>query len=163
MYIMNGFCAVGALTAYTVICQTLFTQGWSIPYMLSSGGNGKEIFSASIAVGAAIFVAPLTTPAAMVDVTGSYSDPNHPNCQRIIQANKESPSDFVLTGTDGNPGCSPDGIGQKTFQLVGKVDNDANIYVDFSPKGGPKDLKGLYDVKLRAITWPDGNVWSLKN
>ena len=145
-------------------CIALFNvvsvEGWSIPF--PSKGR-LEVISASIAMGAAFFVAPLSTPAAVIDVSGSYSDPNHPNCERVIVTTAERPSEFTLTGTDGNPACAVDGTGLKTFQLVGKVDQDSNVYVDFSPKGGPKDLKGLFDSKRMAILWPDGNVWSKKD
>ncbi len=141
-----------------LLSMSSIVEGWSLPY---PGGSGKELFSASVIVGAAIFLAPLSTPA--MDVVGAYSDPNHPNCQRLITAKDGSTSEFTLTGTDGNPGCSPDGIGDKKFQLVGRIDNESNVYVDFSPKGGPKDLKGIFDDKNRAIQWPDGNVWTMKN
>jgi hypothetical protein len=63
-----------------------------------------------------------------------------------------------LKGTDGNPGCPVDGSG-KQWQLTGTVDGN-NIFVDFSPKGGPKDLKGEWDVN--GIKWPDGNKWEKK-
>lgn len=151
-------------SALTVALFSLLTvvEGWSLPFLpAATGGSGKELFSASVLVGAALFMAPLSTPA--MDVAGSYSDPNHPNCQRLIAAKDGSASEFTLTGTDGNPGCSPDGVGDKTFRLVGKVDDESNVYVDFSPKGGPKDLKGLFDADKRAIRWPDGNVWTMKN
>ena len=141
-----------------LLSMSTAVEGWSLPY---PGGSGKELFSASVIVGAAIFMAPLSTPA--MDIVGAYSDPNHPNCQRLITAKDGSTSEFTLTGTDGNPGCSPDGIGDKKFQLVGRIDNESNVYVDFSPKGGPKDLKGIFDDKTRAIQWPDGNMWSMKN
>jgi len=63
-----------------------------------------------------------------------------------------------ISGTDGTPGCPADGSG-KEWNLVGKVQGD-NILVDFTPKGGPKDLKGVFDGT--GIEWPDGNKWSLK-
>ena len=145
-----------------LLSMSAVVEGWSIPFLPATvGGTGKELFSASVIVGAALFLAPLSTPA--MDVAGSYSDPNHPNCQRLIAAKDGSISEFTLTGTDGNPGCSPGGIGDKTFQLVGKIDSESNVFVDFTPKGGPKDLKGLFDANKRAIQWPDGNVWTMKN
>jgi hypothetical protein len=159
---MNSIIASAALSAYTVLLTCTSVEGWSIPFLPNVAR--KDVVSASIALGAAIFVAPLSTPAAtVVDVAGSYSDPKHPNCERVVVTNTDSPSEFTLTGTDGNPACAADGTGLTTFKLFGKVDEDANVYVDFSPKGGPKDLKGLFDSKQRAILWPDGNVWSLKN
>jgi hypothetical protein len=145
-----------------VLLALTSVESWSLPFLpISSGGNGKELFTASVIVGAALFIAPLSAPA--LDIAGSYNDPNHPNCQRLIEVKEGNTYEFSLTGTDGNPACSPDGVGDKKFQLFGKVDNDSNVYVDFSPKGGPKDLKGLFNADKRAIQWPDGNVWTMKN
>jgi hypothetical protein len=161
---MNSLSALAALFACNVLLKGIWVEGWSIPFLPSVARKEVVSVSASIALGAALFVAPLSTPAAsVIDVAGSYSDPKHPNCERVIVSNAETPSEFTLTGTDGNPACTADGTGLKTFRLVGKVDKDANVYVDFSPKGGPKDLKGLFDPSRRAILWPDGNVWSLKD
>jgi hypothetical protein len=160
-----NFLAFLSTLATLVLASTSVVESWSLrflPTTITGGCNvGKEMFAASL-FGASLLVSPLSAPAT-VDVSGSYSDPNHPNCQRIIEVKKGSPTEFTLTGTDGNPGCSVDGSGLKTFQLVGKVDSESNVYVDFSPKGGPKDLKGLYDSNKRAIQWPDGNVWTMKN
>lgn len=90
--------------------------------------------------------------------SGTYNDPNHPNCRRQIQV---LGSQAILTGTDGNPGCPPDGSGEE-WQLLGQIVDDT-ILVDFSPKGGPKDLKGVWDTTDPAgILWPDGNKWTLK-
>ena len=111
MYTMNFF---GTL-AMSFLSMSSVVEGWSLPFLpATTGGTGKELFSASVIVGAALFMAPLSTPA--LDIAGSYSDPNHPNCQRLIAAKDGSSSEFTLTGTDGNPGCAPDGIGDKTFQ-----------------------------------------------
>jgi len=63
-----------------------------------------------------------------------------------------------LTGTDGDPSCPPDGSGT-TWTLSGTISGN-EIVVDFSPKGGPKDLKGVFD--RMGIQWPDGNKWTLK-
>lgn len=113
--------------------------------------------AASIAtISAALSLNPLSGNA--FDFSGSYSDPNHPNCQRVI---KQSGSNALLKGTDGNPGCPADGSG-KAWELSGKVDGES-ILIDFQPKGGPKDLKGVWEAKNKGIRFPDGNLWSLKN
>jgi hypothetical protein len=57
-----------------------------------------------------------------------------------------------MKGTDGNPGCPADGSGTP-WTLTAKVEGE-DIFVDFSPKGGPKDLKGVFDGT--GINWPDG-------
>ena len=68
------------------------------------------------------------------------TDPKHPNCLRVIQIDGATAK---ISGTDGNPDCPADGSG-KEWNLAGKIQGD-NILVDFSPKGGPKDLKGVFD------------------
>jgi len=103
-----------------------------------------------------VLVPPFMTPFDSTAIAGYYSDPNHPNCKRIIEVAGAIAS---LTGTDGNPGCPPDGSGEP-WTLVGKVHGNT-ILVDFSPKGGPSDLKGVYDANEPAsINWPDGNKWT---
>ena len=102
----------------------------------------------------------MTIVNAAVDFTGSYDDPNHPNCLREIQVVQGSDVAHVA-GTDGSPGCPPDGSG-KPWNLVGKVEGDT-ILVDFSPKGGPANLKGVYEPSPKpGIRWPDGNLWARK-
>jgi hypothetical protein len=114
--------------------------------------------AASIAtISAALSTAPLVSQA--VDFSGSYADPFHQNCQRVIEVKGSS---AILSGTDGNPACPPDGSGT-AWKLTGKVDGD-KIFVDFSPKGGPTNLKGYWDASSPAgIKWPDGNKWTKKN
>jgi hypothetical protein len=108
-------------------------------------------------ISAALTMAPFAANA--VDFTGAFADPFHPNCQRVISVDGSTAS---LKGTDGNPGCPIDGSG-KNWTLTGKVDGDT-ILVDFRPKGGPPDLKGVWDTTSPAgIRWPDGNKWTLKN
>ena len=36
------------------------------------------------------------------------------------------------------------------------------MLVDFSTKGGPKDILGIYNKQTNAIQWPDSNTWSKK-
>lgn len=63
---------------------------------------------------------------------GSYNDPNHPNCLRKVVVRGK---DVTLVGSD-----SPDGMNQ--WVLKAKEDEPGKILVDFSPKGGPKNLLG---------------------
>jgi hypothetical protein len=109
-------------------------------------------------VAASLILAPMAANA--VDFSGNYADPKHPNCKRQINV---LGSTAYVTGTDGTPGCPADGSGQP-WKLVGKVSGDENIFVDFSPKGGPKDLEGKWEAEpVPGIRWPDGNLWSSKN
>jgi len=101
-------------------------------------------------------------------IPGDYSDPNHPNCKRniAIQAvdgtfTTASLEVIKVSGTDGSPGCPPDGSGD-AWTLQGTIDLDTStIVVDFSPKGGPKNLKGRRDEV--GILWEDNNLWKYLN
>jgi hypothetical protein len=44
------------------------------------------------------------------------------------------------------------------WKVVGTVTGN-DIIIDFSPKGGPKDVKATFVIG-KGITFPDGNVWS---
>ena len=83
---------------------------------------------------------------------GNYRDPNHPDgMRRITVKGKE----VTLTGTDS--------AGGKQWVLKAKEDFEGTMFVDFSPKGGPKNLLGVFDEKDGGIKWPDGNLWSKIN
>lgn len=101
-----------------------------------------------------------TTPVSYFDpntFAGYYSDPNHVNCQRVIQVAGHV---AVVSGTDGNPACPPNGNGTM-WTLPAHIVKDT-ILVDFSPKGGPADLVGVYNATTEpaGIQWPDGNKWT---
>lgn len=97
--------------------------------------------------------------AGAVDFGGSYSDPNHPGCARLVAVEDDGVA--LVSGADGNPGCS--GGDGRPWQLKGKVSGDDKIFIDFSPKGGPKDLTGVWEAgKKPGIRFPDGNKWTLE-
>lgn len=83
------------------------------------------------------------------------ADPKHPNCLRIIKVTSDGMT-ADISGTDGTPGCPPDGSG-KPWNLQGKIEGN-DILVDFTPKGGPANLKGI--LRNDKIEWPDGNAWT---
>lgn len=117
----------------------------------------KKAFSIA-SISAAICTAPLVANSA--DFNGSYDDPFHPNCVRSVEVYGQK---LVLSGTDGNPGCPADG-GGKPWVLPGTLKGDGKILVDFTPKGGPKDLEGVWEGgDAPGIRWPDGNKWTMKN
>jgi hypothetical protein len=128
-------------------------SAWGLPKdALPKSAAAATVLGAVIASGA-----PLAANAKF-DFTGSYSDPNHPNCLREIYAT--GPKTVVVRGTDGNPGCPADGAGKK-WELRGKIKADT-ILVDFSPKGGPSNLKGKWEpAPTPGIRWPDGNLWAM--
>lgn len=85
---------------------------------------------------------------------GFYTDPNHFEGDSFAGTRMISTfpgtGEITLVGSDD---------GKKFWTLGGRFkDQEAGeLLVDFSPKGGPKDLAGKYsDGK---ITWPDGNAW----
>lgn len=49
------------------------------------------------------------------------------------------------------------------MSFIGEVDGNS-IKVDFTPKGGPANLKGVWESSpVPGIRWPDNNLWSLKD
>jgi hypothetical protein len=139
---------------YTMTSTITTTNAWVFPTkeMIHSAGT-------SAMVATMIASTPLVAHAGDdINFAGSYSDPFHTNCQRVIVV--PTPTTAILYGTDGNPSCPADGSG-KSWELTGTIDG-SNIYVDFTPKGGPRDLKGVFDTTSSpGIKWPDGNKWSL--
>ena len=140
---------------FSVTCLTIVilqnASAWNLPSMVFRKAAAVATISAAIAS------SPLAVSA--VDFSGSYADPFHPNCRREVQV--VSPSLADVTGTDGTPGCPPDGSG-RAWSLTGKIDGDS-ILIDFTPKGGPKDLKGVWEPSpVPGIRFPDGNLWSKK-
>lgn len=81
---------------------------------------------------------------------GQYDDPNHPGCLRKITVKGK---DVSILGSD-------EIDGSKQWSLRATEDYPGTIFVDFSPKGGPSNLLGVYNEKADAIKWPDGNSWS---
>mmetsp|Transcript_25012 Transcript_25012/g.39297 ORF Transcript_25012/g.39297 Transcript_25012/m.39297 type:complete len:83 (+) Transcript_25012:325-573(+) len=66
----------------------------------------------------------------------------------------------VVKGTDNPNGAACAGEPDLAkWRLEGKLAEAGDkIFVDFSPKGGPKDLVGKFDKD--GIVFPDGNKWS---
>jgi len=81
-----------------------------------------------------------------VRLAGDFSDPNHPGCKRKI----------TLSGTNKATiyGADEDGV---PWKLKADV-SGKSILIDFSPKGGPKDVEGRWNGL--GIVFPDGNVWT---
>ena len=136
------------------ICASATTVGaWMV-----SPQELRRAAAAAFTAATVVTTAPLVGHA--IDFGGLYKDPNHPNCLReIVVVDRAT---VTVRGTDGNPGCPPDGSGTP-WELTGII-NGVRILVDFSPKGGPKDLEGIYDgaTAPESIKWPDGNSWTLK-
>jgi len=144
---------IAALSAVTTTFTTVSAwNGIAVPPRLAR--------AAVSAAAAATILATAPFTAHAIDFSGQYSDPKHPNCKREIQYVDRTT--VRVSGTDGTPGCPLDGSG-KAWVLSGQIHGDL-ITVDFSPKGGPKSLQGIYDdvTSPESIKWPDGNSWTLK-
>jgi hypothetical protein len=83
---------------------------------------------------------------------GKYNDPNHPGCLRELTADGKT---VTITGSD-------DVSSSTIWKLTAQEKTPGEMLVDFSPKGGPKDLLGVYSKPDNAIKWPDGNMWTKK-
>mmetsp|Transcript_15512 Transcript_15512/g.20201 ORF Transcript_15512/g.20201 Transcript_15512/m.20201 type:complete len:146 (+) Transcript_15512:129-566(+) len=115
---------------------------------------------AAVGIAGAITLAPLAADAESSVFNHQYNDPNHPNCKRLVTVKEDGKS--FLAGTDGNPGCPEDGSGN-IWRLQGETYGNT-ILVDFGPKGGPANVKGVWEAKdTPGIRWPDGNKWTVKN
>jgi hypothetical protein len=112
------------------VSTVLFTLAFAVGSASAwTAGNFLRGFATAAGVAGAITFAPLTSDAAESVFNHQYSDPIHPNCQRVVVVKNEA---AIVSGTDGNPGCPADGSG-KAWRLTGQVDGDS-ILVDFSPK-----------------------------
>merc|ERR1712228_955809 len=107
--------------------------------------------------------------------TGEYDDPKHPNCLRSIKVvgaamgpdgrRRREPAAYVkgVDNAKGTPSCADNPELASVWKLEGKVaESGETIYIDFSPKGGPKDLVGTWDTFGGApgILFTDGNKWT---
>mmetsp|Transcript_1867 Transcript_1867/g.4735 ORF Transcript_1867/g.4735 Transcript_1867/m.4735 type:complete len:156 (-) Transcript_1867:57-524(-) len=95
-------------------------------------------------------------PADAAPWAGKYTDPKHPGCKREIAVNGKT---LAITGTDGKPGCGA-GVEEKAWALSARLEEESgdSVLIDFSPKGGPKNLLGTWDTN--GIKFPDGNKWT---
>eukprot|EP00933_Yihiella_yeosuensis_P051567 TRINITY_DN4952_c0_g1_i3.p2 TRINITY_DN4952_c0_g1~~TRINITY_DN4952_c0_g1_i3.p2 ORF type:complete len:103 (+),score=18.93 TRINITY_DN4952_c0_g1_i3:335-643(+) len=90
--------------------------------------------------------------------TGRYLDPQHPGCKREIQVTGKG---LIVYGADGNPGCLKGGLLTR-WELEKKYSPGSDaLLIDFSPKGGPKDVPAKYIAEgdFGALLFPDGNKW----
>ena len=80
-----------------------------------------------------------------IRVSGTWKDPQHPGGYRKITL---VGTNVVVNGAD------EDG---KPWKVQGQLKGNS-IILDFTPKGGPKDVEGKYIVG-KGIQFPDGNTW----
>ena len=113
--------------------------------------------AAAVAVALVSGAGPAAAAAGGSPLGGKYSDPNHPGCARAVNTVAGT-----VTGADGTGpgGACEAGKPVKEWSLSAVVAKDGqSLTVDFSPKGGPKDLTGKWNGK-DGISWPDGNTWT---
>ena len=131
----------------------------------------SSLVAATTAVGLLIAVPTLDAFAASSSsapsvFVGEYADPKHPGCLRsIVVGDDAGATTLDVKGTDGTPGCA-NGEKQRPWSLTGDIvkvpSKQDEILIDFSPKGGPKNLLGKWTGT--GILFPDGNEWKkLKN
>jgi len=83
---------------------------------------------------------------------GVFSDPKHPKGYRVI----------VAKGSAATMSLSDGGADSKLFNLPVKVNKGkegTTLTIDFSPKGGPKNIIGTLANDGSSISFPDGNKW----
>jgi hypothetical protein len=73
--------------------------------------------------------------------SGNYNDPNHPGMKREITNIKNV---VTIQGSDNKDGSNP-------FKFDAIEDPPGTIVADFSSKGGPKDLMGVFDLEINSI------------
>lgn len=98
---------------------------------------------------------------------GSYNDPNHPGCARSIAVAANVGKVFGADAAGGE-GVACDGKtdipwGPLAATIQQSTSSEPTIVVDFSPKGGPKNLLGRWDPTDSAIQWADGNNWTKRS
>ena len=114
------------------------TAAWSIQPQKTPTKHNENIFqktAASILVASTIALASPHVALAGTDdlFTGSYADPNHPKCARLVAV--EENNKVLVSGADGIESKSCIGGEGKPWFLVGKLSDDRKeLFVDFSPK-----------------------------
>lgn len=102
--------------------------------------------------------------------TGDYDDPNHPGCLRQVKVvgpplrADGTRSAFPLVeikgwdGKDGEKMCTGRPGRGDLWSIEGKLLSKDTASLDFSSKGGPAGIKGVYQDD--GIVFPDGNKWT---
>jgi len=111
-----------------------------------AGATGGEGFTLVGTKGAAAGAGRSGGKIPTIRAAGTWNDPAHPGCTRKIQL---AGNKAIITGAD------EDG---KKWKVTGELKSDS-IIVDFTPKGGPKDVEAKYVIG-KGLVFPDGNVWT---
>merc|ERR1719313_387814 len=111
-----------------------------------NGAMGGDGFSLVTAKGAPGLASRAGGNIPSIRAAGTWYDPAHPGCTRKIQLSGKK---AFITGAD------EDG---KKWKVTGEIKGDS-LVIDFTPKGGPKDVEAKYVIG-KGLVFPDGNVWS---
>jgi len=128
------------------------------------------VVGTATATAAALLIAPTVVEAkdaaaparAVVGFQGVWFDPKHPDGYRTIRLAKGGKS-YVMTLSDGvSKEEMLDEKVEKTYNDIPVKLNDNDnkqLTIDFSFKGGPKDVVGVLSEDGKKLTFPDGNTW----
>lgn len=77
----------------------------------------------------------------------AYTDPNHDGAPRIISIKKNGK--LTIVGRDK--------LGGPKWEISGTIDRNHDAVLDFSSKGGPKNIKA--NILPSRVKFGDGNIW----
>lgn len=83
-------------------------------------------------------------------IENEYDDPQHKDCPRTVRILDDDVSKVKITGKDGKNG--------KEWTVFATTKDREGLIVDFTPKGGPKDVKAEWTGN--GWIFPDGNRWT---
>merc|ERR1719163_2295431 len=86
-------------------------------------------------------------------VENEYTDPQHIDCPRTVKILDDDVRKVQITGKDSKNG--------KEWTVFATTANGENMLVDFTPKGGPKDVEAKWTGN--GWTFPDGNRWTVSS
>ena len=92
---------------------------------------------------------------ATLPMVGEYEDIAHPGVSRHMTPSAVADV-LLVSGLDGGGWILPGWVNSLGSR-------DLALTVDFSHKGGPSQLHGIYDEVNNSIRWADGNVWKKKS
>jgi hypothetical protein len=110
-----------------VVCITLFITTLLLTYVVGLP-NHMSVFNPASVPPVSIF-------------SGNYNDPNHPGMKREIT---NIGNVVTIQGSDNADGSNP-------FKFDAIEDPLGTIVADFSSKGGPKGLKGVFNIDINSI------------
>lgn len=131
---------------------------------------GGVLGSAAVIAGASDVQAKTLKPGIASPFTGDYDDPQHPNCLRQVKVvgaplkadgtrSAYPPVEVVgWDGKDGEKTCTDRPTREELWKVDGKLKTEFEATIDFSPKGGPKNMAVSFTDG--GIVFPDGNKWT---